>query len=186
MKKLIRFCICVILFICFAGITCFAQKDKITGRWKPVRMVSEDIPGGIDIDWAEKKVYELRKERADSLGEELKMDAEDSAAIKELAKETINELFQSIYFHFNPDNTCYWNLGKYLDETEMEGTNIKGKYKIAEEAKSITFTMDKNQTVAGKEKKYKGGKFVFLYSFNKEIMRMEMDDGTLIFYLVKE
>lgn len=98
----------------------------------------------------------------------------------------MDEIFQNIYFRFNPDKTCYWNFGKLLDETEMEGTNIKGKYKINEEAGSITITLDKNQTIAGKEKKYKGDKVVFLYSFNKEIMRLEMDDGTLIFYLVKE
>lgn len=86
MKKLFRFCSCFILFISFAGITCFAQKDKITGRWKPVKMVTEDFPGGIDIDWLIKETYEKLKVRSDSTGKELKMDAEDSAMIKQNAK----------------------------------------------------------------------------------------------------
>ncbi len=126
------------------------------------------------------------KEKADSLGKELEMDAEDSASIKQSAMEGMEEIFQNIYFRFNPDNSCYLNFGKLLDETEFAGTNVKGKYKINEEAGSITIMFDKIQTVSGKDKKFKKDKFVFLYSFNKEKMRLEMDDGTLIFYLVKE
>ncbi len=56
MKILSRFLSCTMLLTCFTATVCFAQKEKITGRWQPVRMITEYFPGGIDVDWLEKKL----------------------------------------------------------------------------------------------------------------------------------
>lgn len=171
-------------------ITClfsYSQKEKITGRWKPVRIVMEKVPEGMDLEWAEKKLYEDIHKRLDSAGKIREMNAADSARIKAIAQEAIDEVFQQVYFRFNPDNTCYLNFGKLLDETSEQGTNFKGKYKNDEAAASITIITDKNQKIAGEETKVKKDKVLFFYSFNSNgQLRMEMDDGSMVFYLVKE
>jgi hypothetical protein len=171
---------------CIAATKTPAQNDKLVGRWTPVRIVMPQQPEGMDIEWAEKALYAEVKKNADSAGKIINMNAADSAKLRATAKEVINEVFKEIYFRFNPDKTCYWNFGKLLDETEFAGLNVKGKYKIDEDAGSMVVTADKTQLAAGKEIKIKKDKIAFYYSFNQEQLRLEMDDGTVIFYLVKE
>jgi hypothetical protein len=178
-----RFLPCVLLCIVISKSS--AQKEKLVGRWTPVRIVMPQQPEGMDIEWAEKTLYAEVKKNADSLGRELKLKAEDSAKVKETAKEILNEVFKEIYFRFNPDKTCYWNFGKLLDETEYAGINVKGKYKIDEDAGSMIVTANKTQAAGGKEINTKKDKVTFYFSFKNEQLRLEMDDGTVVFYLVK-
>jgi len=163
-----------------------AQKDKLVGRWTPVRIVMSQHPEGMDIEWAEKALYAEVKKNADSVGKKINMNAEDSANLRATAKEVLNDVFKEIYFRFNSDKTCYWNFGKLLDETEYAGINIKGKYKLDEDAGSMLVSADKTQIAAGKEIKLKKDKVIFYYSFKNDQLRLEMDDGTVVFYLVKE
>jgi hypothetical protein len=163
-----------------------AQKDKLVGRWTPVRIAMPRQPEGMDIEWAEKALYAEVKKNADSVGKKINMTAVDSANLRATAKEVLNEVFKEIYFRFNSDKTCYWNFGKLLDETEYAGINVKGKYKIDEDAGSMFVTADKTQVAAGKEIKLKKDKVIFYYSFKNDQLRLEMGDGTVVFYLVKE
>jgi hypothetical protein len=184
MKILSRFLGCV-LFTYFTATVCFSQKEKITGRWKPVRIVMDKQPGGMDIEWAEKTMFEAIKKRADSTGREMSLDDGDSAEVKQTAKKILDEIFQNIYFRFNPDNSCYWNFGNLVEGTAYEGVNVKAKYKVKKKAMSITFTNDKTQTISGAQKKTYSDKLTFYYSFKNDQLRLEMDDGSMIFYLIK-
>ncbi len=178
MKKIFPLYFCCLLFTCFSGITGFSQKDKLTGHWKII-MTATDETGELDANYFEQAVYKGVKAKRDSAG--TKIDAEDSAAVKKVAKEAIDEFYSKLYLQLNPDETCVWNFKSIED-----GALIKGKYKINEDQNSLTLIMNKDQSFLAKDEKIKGRKIVFYYTFKDNVLRLNSDDGTLRIHCTKD